>query len=65
MDEKTAGGDSRSNAAGCFFCDTAMPMLEGLVSDSTRELRKWSRVASLTMCSSIGIAVSQKKQPSA
>src|ERR1035441_2424864 len=33
--------------------------------NSTRELRKWSRVAALTRFSSMGIAVSQKKQPPA
>src|SRR5450759_2431234 len=33
--------------------------------NSTRELRKWLRVLSLTRLSSIGIAVSQRKQPPA
>jgi hypothetical protein len=44
MDEKTTAGESRSHAAGCFFCDTAMPMLESLVSDSTRGHFRNSRV---------------------
>ena len=46
MDEKTstAGTHDHTHAGGCFFCDTAMPMLENLVSESTRDHFRNSRV---------------------
>ena len=48
MDEKTntAGTHehTHAHAGGCFFCDTAMPMLENLVSESTRDHFRNSRV---------------------
>jgi hypothetical protein len=48
MDEKTntAGTDehAHAHAGGCFFCDTAMPALESLVSESTRDHFRNSRV---------------------
>jgi hypothetical protein len=44
MDEKTAATGTRAHAGGCFFCDTAMPMLESLVSQATRDHFRNSRV---------------------
>ena len=46
MDEKTstAGTHDHAHAGGCFFCDTAMPMLENLGSESTRDHFRNSRV---------------------
>jgi hypothetical protein len=44
MDEKTAAGGTPSHAGGCFFCDSAMPMLESLVSEATRDHFRNSRV---------------------
>ena len=44
MDEKTAVAGTHAHAAGCFFCDTAMPMLESLVSKATRDHFRNSRV---------------------
>jgi hypothetical protein len=46
MDEKTdtTGTHSHDRAGGCFFCDTAMPMLESLVSEPTRDHFRNSRV---------------------
>jgi hypothetical protein len=44
MDEKTAAGGTHSHAEGCFFCTTAMPMLENLVNPATREHFRNSRV---------------------
>ncbi len=48
MDEKTntAGTHehAHAHAGGCFFCDTAMPMLESLVSETTRDHFRNSRV---------------------
>ena len=46
MDEtKEAGGThAHTHAGGCFFCDTAMPVLENLVSESTRDHFRNSRV---------------------
>ena len=46
MDEKTesAGTHAHARTGGCFFCDTAMPMFEGLVSESTRDHFRNSRV---------------------
>jgi hypothetical protein len=44
MDEKTATTGTHDRAGGCFFCDTAMPMLENLVSQATRDHFRNSRV---------------------
>ena len=44
MDEKTATAGTHAHAGGCFFCDTAMPMLENLVSEATRNHFRNSRV---------------------
>ena len=44
MDEKTTDAGSHAHAGGCFFCTTAMPMLENLVSASTRDHFRASRV---------------------
>ena len=46
MDDKTGttGDHAHAHAGGCFFCDTAMPMLESLVSEPTREHFRNSRV---------------------
>ena len=44
MDEKTDAGGTHTHAAGCFFCDTAIPMLESLVSGPTRDHFRNSRV---------------------
>ena len=44
MDEKTETPEPRTLAPGCFFCDTAMPMLENLVSEATRDHFRNSRV---------------------
>ena len=44
MDEKTAATGTHAHAGGCFLCDTAMPMLESLVSESTRNHFRNSRV---------------------
>jgi len=46
MEERTenAGAHAHTHAGGCFFCDTAMPMLENLVSESTRDHFRNSRV---------------------
>ena len=44
MDEKTETAGTHAHAGGCFFCDTAMPMLESLVGDATREHFRNSRV---------------------
>ena len=44
MDEKTAAAGTHAHAGGCFFCDTAMPMLENLVSATTRDHFRNSRV---------------------
>ena len=43
MDEKT-GAHAHTHAGGCFFCDTAMPMLESLVNETTRDHFRNSRV---------------------
>jgi hypothetical protein len=47
MEEKTAASGTRSHAEGCFFCATAMPMLEHMVSEATRDHFRNSRVAFL------------------
>jgi hypothetical protein len=44
MDEKTETAGTHARAAGCFFCDTAMPVLENLVSEATRDHFRNSRV---------------------
>ena len=44
MDEKTAPTGTHAHAGGCFLCDTAMPMLENLVSEATRGHFRNSRV---------------------
>jgi hypothetical protein len=44
MEEKTEAAGTHSHAGGCFFCTTAMPMLENLVSESTRDHFRNSRV---------------------
>ena len=44
MEEKTADAGTHSHAGGCFFCTTAMPMLENLVSEGTRDHFRNSRV---------------------
>jgi len=44
MDEKTAATGIHAHAGGCFLCDTAMPMLENLVSEATRGHFRNSRV---------------------
>jgi hypothetical protein len=44
MEEKTEAAGSRTHAGGCFFCHTAMPVLENLVSESTRGHFRNSRV---------------------
>jgi hypothetical protein len=43
MEEKTEAAGGRTHAGGCFFCDTAMPVLENLVSESTRDHFRNSR----------------------
>ena len=42
MEEKNAG--THAHAEGCFFCHTAMPMLENLVSEATRDHFRAARV---------------------
>ena len=44
MEEKTEAAGSHSHTGGCFFCDTAMPALEHLVSPATRGHFRNSRV---------------------
>jgi hypothetical protein len=44
MDEQTTASGTRSHTEGCFFCTTAMPMLENLVSEATRDHFRNSRV---------------------
>ena len=44
MDEKNAAAGSQAHTEGCFFCNTAMPMLENLVSANTRDHFRNSRV---------------------
>ena len=44
MDEKNAAAGTHAHAGGCFFCDTAIPMLEHLVSEGTRDHFRNSRV---------------------
>lgn len=42
MDEKTAAAEAR--APGCFFCDVAIPFLENLWPQNTRDHFRNSRV---------------------
>jgi hypothetical protein len=44
MEEKNAAAGTHAHAGGCFFCETAMPMLENLVSAATRDHFRNSRV---------------------
>ena len=47
MDEKTAGagaGPHTHEGPGCFFCNTAMPVLEHIWSEATRDHFRTSRV---------------------
>ena len=44
MEEKTEAAGNHAHAEGCFFCDTAKPVLENLVSESTRDHFRNSRV---------------------
>jgi hypothetical protein len=44
MQEKTEAAGAHTHAGGCFFCTTAMPMLENLVGESTRDHFRNSRV---------------------
>jgi len=44
MDETTTAAGTHSHTEGCFFCSTAMPMLENLVSEATRDHFRNSRV---------------------
>ena len=44
MDEKNAATGSQAHPEGCFFCATAIPMLENMVGEATREHFRASRV---------------------
>ena len=44
MEEKTEAAGSHAHAGGCFFCDTVKLVLENLVSESTRDHFRNSRV---------------------
>jgi hypothetical protein len=44
MDEKTTTNAPREHAPGCFVCTTAIPMLERMWSDATRNHFRNSRV---------------------
>jgi hypothetical protein len=44
MEEKTAAAGTHAHAEGCFFCTTAIPMLEHMVSEATRDHFRNSRV---------------------
>lgn len=44
MDEKTAETGTHVHGPGCFFCTTAMPALERIWSDATRDHFRNSRV---------------------
>ena len=44
MDEKTAGAGTHTHGPGCFFCNTAMPTLEKLWTEATRDHFRTSRV---------------------
>jgi hypothetical protein len=44
MDEKHNTAGPHAHAEGCFFCTTAIPMLESLVNETTRDHFRNSRV---------------------
>ena len=44
MDEKNEAAGTHAHAGSCFFCTTAMPMLESMVSEATRDHFRNSRV---------------------
>ena len=44
MEENSEAGGAQAHASGCFFCETAMPMLENLVGQATRDHFRNSRV---------------------
>ncbi|MCX6629152.1 MAG: hypothetical protein NTW28_16155 [Candidatus Solibacter sp.] len=44
MEEKTEATGAHAHAGSCFFCTTAMPMLESLVGEATRDHFRNSRV---------------------
>ena len=44
MEEQNATAGTHSHAGGCFFCTTAIPMLENLVNEATRDHFRNSRV---------------------
>jgi len=44
MDEKTTTAGTQAHPEGCFFCTTAIPMLENLVGAATRDHFRNSRV---------------------
>lgn len=44
MEAKNEAAGSHSHTEGCFFCTTAMPMLQNLVSEATRDHFRNSRV---------------------
>ena len=44
MEEKTTASGTHSHAESCFFCTTAIPMLENLVNGATRDHVRNSRV---------------------
>jgi hypothetical protein len=44
MDDKTTTAGAQAHTEGCFFCTTAIPMLENLVGAATRDHFRNSRV---------------------
>jgi len=44
MDENTASAGTHAHHPGCFFCSTAMPVLERIWTDATRDHFRNSRV---------------------
>ena len=44
MDEKTAGPEEHIHGPGCFFCNTAMPVLERVWTEATRDHFRNSRM---------------------
>ena len=69
MDEKTAGagaGPHTHEGPGCFFCGTAMPVLERIWSEATRDHFRNSRIEFLKGLRSIiddRIAYLSKDEP--
>ena len=62
----SAQSQPRAHQPGCFFCDTAMPMLENLVSGATRDHFRNSRIEFLKGLRSIiddRIAYLSKDEP--